>query len=108
MRSRNCANASIRWCCSTRRRLRKALDQSVKQGKGAGEGYWILLLELLQWQNDHRAFEDRAIEFAIAFEVSPPSWEPPLCATTGRGFDGALTSPSPRRIIPRRSSGAAR
>ncbi len=22
-------------------------------------------------------FEDRAIEFAVAFEVSPPSWEPP-------------------------------
>ena len=63
-------------------KIRKALDQSVNQGKGAGEGYWILLLELLQWQNDHRAFEDRAIEFAIAFEVSPPSWEPPLAATT--------------------------
>ncbi len=62
-------------------KLRKALDHSVKQGKGAGEGYWILLLELLQWQNDHRAFEDRAIEFAIAFEVSPPSWEPPHCVT---------------------------
>ncbi len=63
-------------------KIRKALDQAVKQGKGAGEGYWILLLELLQWQNDHRAFEDRAIEFAIAFEVSPPSWEPPLAVTT--------------------------
>ncbi len=62
-------------------KIRKALDHSVKQGKGAGEGYWILLLELLQWQNDHRAFEDRAIEFAIAFEVSPPSWEPPLAVT---------------------------
>ena len=67
-------------------KLRKALDHSVKQGKGAGEGYWILLLELLQWQNDHRAFEDRAIEFAIAFEVSPPSWEPPHCVTLGSGF----------------------
>jgi hypothetical protein len=65
-------------------KLRKALDHSVKQGKGAGEGYWILLLELLQWQNDHRAF-GRAIEFAIAFEVSPPSWEPPL-RDAGSGF----------------------
>jgi anti-anti-sigma regulatory factor len=63
-------------------KLRRALDQSVSQGKGAGEGYWILLLELMQWQNDHHTFEDRAIEFAIAFEVSPPSWEPPLAVVT--------------------------
>jgi anti-anti-sigma regulatory factor len=59
-------------------KIRRALDQSVIQGRSAGEGYWILLLELMQWQNDRQAFEDRAIEFAVAFEVSPPSWEPPL------------------------------
>ena len=63
-------------------KIRRALDQSVKQGRNAGEGYWILLLELMQWQNDHKTFEDCAIEFAIAFEVSPPSWEPPLAVTT--------------------------
>ncbi len=58
-------------------KIRNALEHSVAQGRGAGEGYWILLLELLQWQNDHKVFEDRAVEFAVAFEVSPPSWEPP-------------------------------
>ncbi len=58
-------------------KIRNALEHSVAQGRAAGEGYWILLLELLQWQNDHKVFEDRAVEFAVAFEVSPPSWEPP-------------------------------
>jgi anti-anti-sigma regulatory factor len=58
-------------------KIRRALDQSVAQGSAAAEGYWVLLLELLQWQHDHAVFEDRAIEFAVAFEVSPPSWEPP-------------------------------
>ena len=62
-------------------KIRRALDQSVAQGKAAGEGYWILLLELMQWQNDHSTFEDRAVDFAVAFEVSPPSWEPPRIAT---------------------------
>jgi anti-anti-sigma regulatory factor len=38
----------------------------------------MLALELLQWQQDRDAFEDRAIEFAVAFEQSPPSWEPPV------------------------------
>jgi anti-anti-sigma regulatory factor len=71
-------------------KIRRALDQSVMQGKSAGEGYWILLLELMQWQNDHTTFEDRAIEFAIAFEVSPPSWEPPL----------AVTQPAPQADAP--------
>ena len=57
-------------------KIRQALENAAKQGREAGEGYWMLLLELLQWQNDHNSFEDRALEFAIAFEVSPPSWEP--------------------------------
>jgi anti-anti-sigma regulatory factor len=70
-------------------KIRRALDISVKQGKNAGEGYWILLLELLQWQNDRTAFEDRAIEFAVAFEVSPPSWEPPLATTLPAATDSA-------------------
>ncbi|HWZ73394.1 MAG TPA: STAS domain-containing protein [Casimicrobiaceae bacterium] len=58
-------------------KIRRALEQSATQGRAAAEGYWHLLLELLQWQHDHDVFEDRAIEFAVAFEVSPPSWEPP-------------------------------
>lgn len=58
-------------------KIRGALEQSALKGRAAPEGYWLLLLELLQWQNDHKVFEDRAIEYAVAFEVSPPSWEPP-------------------------------
>src|SRR6202171_6337718 len=58
-------------------KIRRALEQSATQGRDAAEGYWILLLELLQWQHDFKVFEDRAVEFAVAFEVSPPSWEPP-------------------------------
>jgi ABC-type transporter Mla MlaB component len=58
-------------------KIRRALEAAVKQGREAGEGYWVLLLELLQWQNDRAVFEDRAVDFAVSFELSPPSWEPP-------------------------------
>jgi ABC-type transporter Mla MlaB component len=58
-------------------KIHRALEGAVKQGREAGEGYWVLLLELLQWQNDRAAFEDRAVDFAVSFELSPPSWEPP-------------------------------
>jgi ABC-type transporter Mla MlaB component len=62
-------------------KIRRALESAVKQGRDAGEEYWKLLLELLQWQNDREAFEDRAVDFAVSFEFSPPSWEPPRGAT---------------------------
>jgi len=89
----------------------RALESAVKQGRDAGEGYWTLLLEMLQWQNDRGEFEDRAVDFAVAFEVSPPSWEPPppsadAAAPVGNApaaaaerpealaFSGVMTGPS--------------
>jgi hypothetical protein len=41
-----------------------------------GSGYWQLLLELLQWRGDEKAFDQYALEYAIRFEVSPPVWAP--------------------------------
>ena len=58
-------------------KLRAAIESMVKRGRYAGEGVWLLSLELMQWLHDQAAFDDRAIEYAIAFETSPPSWEPP-------------------------------
>lgn len=58
-------------------KLRAAIESMVKRGRDAGEGVWLLSLELMQWLHDQVAFDDRAIEYAIAFETSPPSWEPP-------------------------------
>jgi ABC-type transporter Mla MlaB component len=61
-------------------KLDTAVANALKLGRAAGEGAWLLSLELLQWNNDRAAFEDRAIEFAMAFELSPPSFEPPVGA----------------------------
>ncbi|MEO8848073.1 MAG: STAS domain-containing protein [Casimicrobiaceae bacterium] len=58
-------------------KLRAAIESMVKRGREAGDGVWLLSLELMQWLHDQAAFDDRAIEYAIAFETSPPSWEPP-------------------------------
>jgi len=58
-------------------KLRTAVEAIVKRGKDGGEGAWLLSLELLQFEHQHDAFDDRSIEYAIAFEQSPPSWEPP-------------------------------
>jgi ABC-type transporter Mla MlaB component len=58
-------------------RLRPFLDAALRRGKDGGDAVWLLALELLQWENDRSAFEDRAVEYAVTFELSPPSWEPP-------------------------------
>jgi len=58
-------------------KVRAALDILIRRGREGGEGVWLLSLELLQFQADQDAFENRAIEYAIAFEQSPPSWDPP-------------------------------
>ena len=58
-------------------KLQPLLDAALKRGIDGGQGAWLLSLELLQWANDRIRFEDRAVEFAVAFEMSPPSWEPP-------------------------------
>jgi anti-anti-sigma regulatory factor len=63
-------------------KLGQALDEAISKGREAGEGAWLLSLELLQWANNRAAFEDRAVDFAVTFELSPPSWEPPAPAAT--------------------------
>jgi anti-anti-sigma regulatory factor len=78
-------------------KLDTALANALKNGRAAGEGAWHLSLELLQWSNDRAAFEDRAIEFAMAFELSPPSWEPSLSAAVPpvRAATAELSEPAP-------------
>lgn len=36
---------------------------------------WLLQLELLQRLGSQEAFEEKAVDYAVAFEVSPPSWD---------------------------------
>lgn len=78
-------------------KVRNALDILIRRGREGGEGVWLLSLELLQFQSDQDAFENRAIEYAIAFEQSPPSWDPPPPVAAARGKDaaGAATAEPP-------------
>ena len=36
---------------------------------------WVLMLELLQRFGTQEAFEEKAVDYAVTFELSPPSWE---------------------------------
>lgn len=54
------------------------LAAACQPGRAEGEGAWLLYLELLQWRGFEVAFDERAIDYAVTFEVSPPSWNPPV------------------------------
>jgi ABC-type transporter Mla MlaB component len=73
-------------------KFRPLLDAAVKKGLDGGEGAWLLSLEMLQWAHAHEAFEDRAVEFAVTFELSPPSWEPPPVHEAPAEVGGAAVS----------------
>ncbi|MDR1709798.1 MAG: STAS domain-containing protein [Candidatus Accumulibacter sp.] len=64
--------------------LTQLVKDAVEAGKmetpPAGKDCWLLLFELLQQQGQQEVFEDLAIDYAVTFEESPPSWEPVLTA----------------------------
>ncbi len=58
-------------------RLAAILAQKIETGRRDAESLWLLLLELYQQLGQQEAFDDTAVNYAITFEVSPPSWETP-------------------------------
>jgi anti-anti-sigma regulatory factor len=80
-------------------KLGAALDAALSKGREAGEGAWLLSLELLQWANGRAVFEDRAVDFAVAFELSPPSWEPPPAPQDGTAAAGESTDAQSAVVI---------
>jgi ABC-type transporter Mla MlaB component len=58
-------------------KLAAILAKKTASGKRERENTWLLLLELYQHLFDQNAFEEAAVNYAVTFEVSPPSWEPP-------------------------------
>jgi anti-anti-sigma regulatory factor len=54
----------------------RLLDDRVTLGCAQDRGCWLLKLEFCQLRGQLEAFEDLAINYAVTFEISPPSWEP--------------------------------
>lgn len=57
------------------------LSERLVVGQASSEPAWLLLLELLQRTSTQEIFEERAIDYAVTFERSPPSWELPRTTT---------------------------
>ncbi len=55
--------------------LRGAVEPGRRDPSDAG---WMLLLEVQRLLDRQADFEETGIQYCITYEVSPPSWEPPL------------------------------
>ncbi len=55
--------------------LEQQLQPFIEIGLAENQECWLLFLELCQRQGQHAVFEEMAINYAVTFEVSPPSWE---------------------------------
>lgn len=58
--------------------LADMLASQVQAGRPEGRDLWLLLLEMLQHTGEQERFEQIAVDYAITFEESPPSWEPKM------------------------------
>lgn len=57
--------------------LAALVAKTVEPGMREHEDAWLLLLELYQQLANQEAFEDAAVNYAVTFEVSPPSFDMP-------------------------------
>lgn len=55
--------------------LAAVLAAQIAPGAAENRDVWLLLLEVLQFGGDQERFENLAIDYAVTFEESPPSWE---------------------------------
>jgi anti-anti-sigma regulatory factor len=55
--------------------LEKVLRIAFNEANEAARNYWVLLFELLILEGRSEAFEELGLEYAVAFEISPPNWE---------------------------------
>ena len=70
------------------------VEKRVEPGRAEDSECWLLLLELCQLQGQQEAFDDVAINYAVTFEVSPPSWEPNRVAAPEPAMQMAVEVPN--------------
>jgi anti-anti-sigma regulatory factor len=69
--------------------VQNAIEVEKARTPISGKECWLLLLELFQRQGQQEPFEDVAIDYAVTFEESPPSWE------SGRVVESEPAAPEP-------------
>ncbi len=67
--------------------------EGARQQENLTEAGWLLLLTLMQLSGMQAEFEDRAVDYAVRFEVSPPSYAPPKALPEAK-LEGQAQAPA--------------
>ncbi len=76
-----------------------ALLEGLVGEQSKDKNVWLLLLELYQVQNLHEQFENTAVDYAVNFELSPPSWETVTQVAVQAPSGEPTEKPGPRHFI---------
>ncbi len=55
--------------------LRASINATTGLPLNASQGYWSLLFELYIFEGKINEYEELGLEYAVAFEMSPPAWQ---------------------------------
>lgn len=69
-------------------------DQSPTDDRGVDPQWWDARLALLRVQGEMDEFELVALNYCVTYEVSPPSWETPVCSFSRITEEGQTVVPS--------------
>ena len=78
------------------RNMLPMIEGQAVQGQREGQAIWLMVLELLQALAEVDRFEEVALDYAITFEESPPSYEAPIAAPapTMKQSESVMSVPS--------------
>ena len=80
------------WVFSSAEQFMRLLTRSIKPGRNTDpQVFWLLLLELCQFQHLQAGFEKVALSYCVTYEVSPPSWAEPARPATNAHASGAIS-----------------
>lgn len=68
---------------------------AARQGERLSETGWFLFLAVLQLLGKEDDFDNAAVDYAVAFEVSPPSYTPPRALPNKNGNQKNTVMPTP-------------
>lgn len=68
---------NLAWELEGAEGLAARLVKRTNAGQRQNEPLWLLLLEIYLYLGKEAEFEEKALDYAITFEVSPPTWDRP-------------------------------
>ena len=71
--------------------LKQSINDASGQALDLSQGYWSLLFEIYILEGKLNEYEELGLEYAVAYEMSPPIWEVVLRPT---GPDGTVPAPA--------------